>query len=56
MAEPGLELPDVDLPVTVFNDIVMYFGGIGAAVYDQHSGFDVAADPRREGGVFKPDA
>lgn len=55
-AEPGLELPDVDLPVTVFNDIVMYFGGIGAAVYDQHSGFDVAADPRREGGVFKPDA
>jgi hypothetical protein len=25
-------------------------------VYDAASGFDVAADPRREGGVFNPDA
>lgn len=55
-AEPGLDLPDTDLPVSVFPGIVMYFGGVGAAVYDRQSGFDVAADPRREGGVFNPDA
>ncbi|MBT8087611.1 MAG: gamma-glutamyltransferase family protein [Gammaproteobacteria bacterium] len=54
MAEPGLNLPDVDLPVTVFPDSVMYFGGVGAAVFDEANGFDAAADPRREGGVFVP--
>ena len=55
-AEPGLDLPTIDLPVTVFPELVMYFGGVGAAVFDKHAGFDVAADPRREGGVFNPDA
>ncbi len=55
-AEPGLDLPDLDLPVTVFPERVMYFGGVGAAVFDNEHGFDVAADPRREGGVFNPDA
>ena len=55
-AEPGLMLPEVDLPVSVFPELVMYFGGVGAAVYDDARGFDVAADPRREGGVFNPDA
>ena len=54
MAEPGLALPDVDLPVTVFPDSVMYFGGVGAAVFDKSKGFDAAADPRREGGVYVP--
>ena len=55
-AEPGLDLPDIDLPVSVFPELVMYFGGVGAAVYDDRTGFTVAADPRREGGVFNPDA
>ena len=55
-AEPGLDLPDVDLPVSVFPELVMYFGGVGAAVYDGNEGFAVAADPRREGGIFNPDA
>lgn len=55
-AEAGLELPEVDLPVTEFPGLVMYFGGIGAAVFDDTDGFDVAADPRREGAVFNPDA
>ena len=55
-AEPGLMLPEVDLPVSVFPELVMYFGGVGAAVFDAERGFDVAADPRREGGVFNPDA
>lgn len=53
-AEPGLDLPEVDLPVTVFPELVMYFGGVGAAVFDTENGFDVAADPRREGGLFSP--
>lgn len=55
-AEPNLELPDIDLPVSVFPELVMYFGGVGAAVFDNNDGFDVAADPRREGGVFRSDA
>ena len=55
-AEPGLDLPEIDLPVAVFPELVMYFGGVGAAVFDSDAGFDVAADPRREGGVFNPDA
>ncbi len=56
MAEPGLDLPEVDLPTTIFPEISMYFGGVGAAVYDSETGFEAAADPRREGGVFVPGA
>lgn len=52
MAEPGLDLPEVNMPVTVFPGLVMYFGGVGAAVHDTRSGFEAAADPRREGGIF----
>ena len=55
-AEGGLDLPEIDMPVTVFPELVMYFGGVGAAVYGKKNGFGVAADPRREGGVFSPDA
>ena len=55
-AEAGLELPEVDLPTSVFPQLSMYFGGVGAAVYDRETGFDVGADPRREGGIFNPDA
>jgi len=54
-AEPGLDLPETDLPLSIFPGLSMYFGGVGAAVYDQQDGFDVAADPRREGGVYNPD-
>ncbi len=54
--EAGLELPEIDLPITEFPELVMYFGGVGAAVYDSAAGFDVGADPRREGGIFNPDA
>lgn len=52
MSEPGLDLPDFDLPVTVFPDLAMYFGGVGAALCDPELGLQAAADPRREGGVF----
>ncbi|MFQ5982436.1 MAG: gamma-glutamyltransferase, partial [Woeseiaceae bacterium] len=50
--EPGLHLPQLDIPVTPYPSIGMYFGGVSAALYDEQSGFEVAADPRREGGTF----
>lgn len=51
MAEPGLDLPAVDIPVHVTSGISMYFGGVAAARYDGEGGFEAAADPRREGGT-----
>jgi gamma-glutamyltranspeptidase/glutathione hydrolase len=50
--EPGLNLPKLDIPVTPYDSIGMYFGGVGAALFDSRSGFEVAADPRREGGTY----
>ena len=52
MAEAGLDLPEVDLPVTVMPDINMYFGGVGATLVDREGGFQVASDPRRDGGTM----
>ena len=51
MAEPGLDLPPVNLPLSISPDINMYFGGIGATLVDREAGFQVASDPRREGGT-----
>ena len=51
MAEEGLDLPDVDLPVVSMPGLNMYFGGIGATLVDRKHGFDIASDPRREGGT-----
>ena len=51
MAEPGFDLPNVDLPVKEFPECNMYFGGVAAALYDDDAGFEVASDPRREGAV-----
>jgi len=50
--EPGLNLPDLGMSVTTYPSIGMYFGGVGAALFDSESGFEVAADPRREGGTY----
>lgn len=52
MAEPGLDLPEIDIPVHVTRELSMYFGGVGAALFDSDAGFAVAADPRREGGTI----
>ncbi len=52
MAEPGLDLPDVNIPTHTTSGISMYFGGVGAARYSASGGFEVAADPRREGGTL----
>ena len=50
-AEAGIDLPDVDMPLKTYQEINMYFGGVGAASFHKRDGFDVAADPRREGGI-----
>ena len=50
--EPGLDLPDLRIPVSKYPEIGMYFGGVVVATYDSERGFSVAADPRREGGTF----
>lgn len=50
--EPGLELGECDLPVTRYPELGMYFGGVGAALFDADGDFAVAADPRREGATF----
>ena len=50
-AESGIDLPTVDMPLKSYPEINMYFGGVGAASFDENHGFDVAADPRREGGI-----
>ncbi len=49
MTEPGLELPHTDLPIQRFAEPVMYFGGIGAALFQEGKALQSAADPRREG-------
>jgi gamma-glutamyltranspeptidase/glutathione hydrolase len=50
-AEAGLDLPLVDLPLEIYPELSMYFGGVGVASFDRNAGFEVAADPRREGGT-----
>jgi gamma-glutamyltranspeptidase/glutathione hydrolase len=55
-AEPGLDLPALGLSLQAFAEVNMYFGGVSVATFDRDSGFQVAADPRREGGVFLSDA
>ena len=50
-AENGLDLPAMDLPLRRFDGINMYFGGVAAARCTADGQFEVAADPRREGGT-----
>ncbi len=50
-AEAGRDLPPVDLPLRIYPEISMYFGGVAAASFHTDDGFDAAADPRREGGI-----
>ena len=49
--EAGLPMPETDMSVQTYDELSMYFGGVAAASFDVEKGFEVAADPRREGGV-----
>ena len=50
--EPGLDVVAPQLPLQRYDAPSMYFGGVGAARFAPADGLEVAADPRREGGVF----
>lgn len=50
--EPGFDLPDLGVPVTLYPEANMYFGGVVAALADSRGEFRAAADPRREGGTY----
>ena len=54
--EPGLDLPETDLPLHAFDRPNMYFGGVSVASFDNEDGFEVVADARREGGIFLSEA
>ncbi len=49
--EPGLPVAEVALPVKIFPEASMYFGGVGAAVLHADGSLEAAADPRRTGGI-----
>ena len=50
--EPGVRVTDrLGLRPRRFPDLSMYFGGVGAAMWDPSGGLFVAADPRRSGAV-----
>lgn len=53
-AEPGAVVPDHHLPVDRFDDLNMYFGGVGAALVEPNGRLSAATDPRRPGvaGLF----
>ena len=49
--EPGLPTGALTLEQRSFDAPSMYFGGVGAATWSPESGFNVAGDPRRQGGT-----
>ncbi|MFP3948748.1 MAG: gamma-glutamyltransferase, partial [Longimicrobiales bacterium] len=49
--EPGVAVEGLDAETRPFDEISMFFGGVTAALWRPGYGFQVAADPRRVGGV-----
>jgi gamma-glutamyltranspeptidase/glutathione hydrolase len=49
--EPGIDVPEGELPNLPHAATNMYFGGVAAALCERHVEFQAAADPRREGGT-----
>jgi gamma-glutamyltranspeptidase/glutathione hydrolase len=47
--EPGLPVDRLDHPYRAYDRLDAFFGGVGAVRFDDHQGFDLAADPRRAG-------
>jgi gamma-glutamyltranspeptidase/glutathione hydrolase len=48
-AEPGAVVPEHRLPVDRFDELNMYFGGVGAALVEPNGRLSAATDPRRPG-------
>lgn len=49
--EEDLQLPETALPTRAHHELAMYFGGVGAALYEPESGLTAAGDPRRDAAV-----
>ena len=49
--EGNLPIDSLDYRSRRFDEIDMYFGGVGAAYWDSAGTFEVAGDPRRTGGT-----
>ena len=50
--ESGLPVELLDAPTRGFDQLSMFFGGVGAALWDPQHGLSVGADPRRTGGTY----
>ena len=48
--EAGMPVEKLGLPTRRYEDLSMYFGGVGAVLWSPRDGFITAADPRRTGG------
>jgi gamma-glutamyltranspeptidase/glutathione hydrolase len=48
--EPGMPVEGIGIATRRFEDLSMYFGGVGAVLWSPRDGFVTAADPRRTGG------
>lgn len=53
--EPGLPMEACTLPQRPFDHLSMFFGGVAAAKWAPDSGFNIAGDPRRQGGTAVAD-
>jgi gamma-glutamyltranspeptidase/glutathione hydrolase len=53
--EAGVPVDQLAVPQRKFDSRSMFFGGVGAAKWSPITGFTVAADPRRNGGVWSSD-
>ncbi|MDE0083600.1 MAG: gamma-glutamyltransferase [Gammaproteobacteria bacterium] len=49
--ERGVPVGSIGLPVREFEELHMFFGGVGAALFSPSAGFTLASDPRRDGGT-----
>jgi gamma-glutamyltranspeptidase/glutathione hydrolase len=49
--EKGMPMDEVDLPTRPYDNKSMFFGGVSAAEWSPARGFEVAGDPRRQGGT-----
>jgi len=47
--EPGVPVDEVAIPLRVFDELSMFFGGVAAACWHPDRGFATGADPRRAG-------
>jgi gamma-glutamyltranspeptidase/glutathione hydrolase len=48
--EPGMPVDELGVATRPFDELSMYFGGVGAVLWSPRDGFVTAADPRRTGG------